>query len=519
MLEPDAAQALGRRMWTQIERRRFSASTSQPSPAGIRGCLDYYRGLHNLRFTSDKFAEHFKNRFTGFSDNWCASVVDAAAERLNFTGMRLDQDASEGDPQADQDVREADAEFQRVMEANDAPTGMDEAFTVALASGRSMALVWGNPDDDQTPVVSFEHPEFCTLAIDPGTRRTTAAAKGWLDGDDGFLNLYTADQVWKWRWSIADRDKNDPRKSPEWIPRPDNGIWPIANPLGRVPMVEFRNQTLLDDMPMSDLAGVAAMQDAINLVWAYLFNSLDFASLPQRIITGADLPTIPVLDDQGQVVATKPVDLKSLMSERILWLTGQGAKPESWPAADLKVFGDVIEMAVDHIASQTRTPPHYLMGKMSNTAAESLTVAETGLVAKVQQRQRYFTRPIREMHSLVALAQGDTDKARAAATGVIVWKNPQYRSLAQQTDGFVKLRQAGMPLRWCIEWLGLSPAEVQRVMEMAEHEADVLVAPTPVKAPAGTVLPRGYSELAAPPTPDAATNERRAAADMPGPAT
>ena len=491
-MELDDAMTLGRRMWEQIERRRFSGTQAFTHPAGIRGCLDYYRGKHSLRFTSDEFADYFKQRFVGFSDNWCGPVIDSAAERLNWLGIRLGND-----------TREADAEFQRVMEANDVPSGMSEAFTVALAAGRSFALVWGHPDgDDQTPGVTFEHPEFCCLATDPDTRRTVAAAKGWTEGGDGFLTLYTATEVWKWRWSIADRDQNDPRKQPQqedWLPRQESDdTWPIPNPLGRVPMVEFRNQTLLDDMPLSDLAGVAAMQDAINLTWAYLFNSLDFASLPQRIMTGADYPAVPVLDEHGQVIGKKPLDLKRLMKERVLWVPDKDATPGSWPAADLKVFGDVIEMAVDHIASQTRTPPHYLMGKMSNTAAESLTVAETGLVAKVVQRQQYFTRPIRELHALVSLAQGgDQGAARAkqAATGRIVWQDPQYRSLGQKTDAFLKLAQGGLPLQYRLEWYGLDPTEIDRVMDMVKNDPTILVAPTPEKAAPGKVLPRGFSEL------------------------
>lgn len=493
-MDAGAAMTLGRRMWQQIERRRSSGGHALQHPNGIRGCLDYYRGQHALRFTSEQFAEHFKQRFGGFSDNWCAPVIDATAERMNFQGIRLGND-----------TRDADAEFQRVMEANDVASGMSEAVTVALAAGRSFALVWGNPDDEATPVVTFEHPEFCALAVDPDTRRPTAAAKGWMDGDDGFLTLFTAGEVWKWQWSVADRDLSDPRKQPEWKPRPEaDDTWPMPNPMGRVPMVEFRNQTLLDDMPLSDLAGVAAMQDAINLLWAYLFNSLDFASLPQRIITGADLPKVPILDETGQVIGTRPVDLKKLMDDRVLWLTSEGATPHSWPAADLQVFGKVIEMAVEHVASQTRTPPHYLMGKMSNTAAESLTVAETGLVAKVLQRQQYFTRPIRELHSLVALAQGETERARSALTGRIVWQDPQYRSLAQKVDAFVKFRQSGMPLEWMLEWYGLDATEVRRVLAIAKTEANTLVSSKPIPLPPGVVMPSRVAELPThvdPPTP------------------
>lgn len=493
-MDSSEAMLLGQKLWRQIERRRYSGGPNQ-YPQGIRNSLDYYRGLHPLRFTSDQFAQHFKDRFSGFSDNWCAPVIDATAERLNWMGIRLGND-----------TQDADSEFQRIMELNDVPSGMSEAFVVALAATRSYALVWGDDSNPDTPRVTFEHPEFCAVAMDPDTRQTTAAAKGWVEDEQGFLTLYTADAVWKWQWQISDRDKVDPRKTPQWEPRQasTDDTWPIPNPIGRVPMVEFRNQTLLDDMPLSDLSGVAAMQDAVNLTWAYLFNSLDFASLPQRVITGADLPEIPILDANGQIVGKKPVDLKALKEDRLLWVTSPDAKVASWPAADLKAFGNVIEMAVDHIASQTRTPPHYLMGKMSNTAAESLTVAETGLVAKVAQRQQYFTRPVRELHSLVALAQGgDTGAARAKAalTGQIVWQDPQYRSLAQKTDAFLKLGQAGLPLEYRLEWWGLPPLEVQRVIALAKANPELIVTPTPMHAPAGQPLPRGYNEV-----PDTSSN-------------
>jgi hypothetical protein len=253
-------------------------------------------------------------------------------------------------------------------------------------------------DDENTPCVTFEHPEFCAVAYDPETRQPTAAAKAWFDDDTevaGNLTLYTADQVWKWKWSVP-KDA-DARRQLLWEPREgdQDDTWPIPNPLGVVPMVEFRNAALLDDRPISDLAGVAAMQDAINLVWAYLFNGLDFATLPQRVAMGADFPKIPVLDEQGQVVGDKPADLKSMYKDRVFWITGENASIGSWPAANLEVFNSVIGLAVDHVAAQTRTPPHYLIGKMANMAAEALTVAETGWWRRLSSGKR--TSPARSV--------------------------------------------------------------------------------------------------------------------------
>ena len=91
-----------------------------------------------------------------------------------------------------------------------------------------------------------------------------------------------------------------------------------------------------------------------------------------------------------------------------------------------------------------------------------------------------------------ALRPARADQAR---TGTIVWADPQYRSLAQKIDAFQKWRASGLPLRFLLEWYGMDAAEVDRVMTMAKEEATTLVAPSPIKAPPGTVMPRGYSEL------------------------
>lgn len=485
-METGDALVLAQRMWQRIQLQRHSKGIDEPrnAPRGLHGYLDYYRGIHTLRYASPEFSEYHGGRYDGFNDNWCAPVVDATAERLTSLGIRL------GD-----DTREADKEFQRVMDDNDANRGLSEAFTVALAAGRSYGLVWGNPDDEDTPRVTFEHPEFCAIARDPDTGVDTANAKAWLDDRNGFLTLYTSDQVWKWQWSVP--PDNDSRKPIDWEPRQGSkdDTWPIKNPLGIPPMVEFRNTALLDDKPISDLAGVAAMQDAINLIWAYLFNGLDFASLPQRVAMGAEMPKVPILGDQGEIVGSRPADLKKLMKDRILWLTGEDAKIGSWPAAALDVFSQVIDVCVDHVSAQTRTPPHYLIGKMGNMSGDALTVAETGLVAKVGQRATNFTRPQRGIYERIALAQGNKARAKQARTGIIVWTDPQYRSLAQKIDAFQKWRASGMPLRYLLEWYGLTPADVDRVMAMAKDEAETLVAPKPIPAAPGVVMPKGNSEL------------------------
>ena len=48
-------------------------------------------------------------------------------------------------------------------------------------------------------------------------------------------------------------------------------------------------------------------------------------------------------------------------------------------------------MLIQHVAAQTRTPPHYLLGAMGSfPSGESLKATETGLVAKVRRKMLSF---------------------------------------------------------------------------------------------------------------------------------
>src|SRR5690606_38901627 len=79
-----------------------------------------------------------------------------------------------------------------------------------------------------------------------------------------------------------------------WRPREGASPNPMPNPLGTVPVVEFPNRPMLGAEPLSHIAGTISMQDAINLLWAYLFSAADFASMPARVVMGQEPPKLPI---------------------------------------------------------------------------------------------------------------------------------------------------------------------------------------------------------------------------------
>ncbi|MFB4320663.1 phage portal protein [Actinomadura sp. 21ATH] len=432
----------------------------------VRRMDAYYRGKMRLKFASGEFRKFFGDRYRDFADNWCQVVADAPVERLTVTGIQ---------PYG---ADKADAESWRVWQVNDLDAESQLGFLASVGAGRSFVLVWGNPDDDETPTVTFEDAGQAIVAYEAGSRRRRVAAlKWWQDGSYEFATLYLPDEVWKLRRALRREEKPAQQAAideeiAKWEQREiADEPNPQPNPMGVVPMVEMPNRPLLTADPISDIAGVVAMQDAINYLWALLFNSADFASLPARAILGAEMPKMPKLNEAGEVIGEIPIPLEKFTLDRVMWIEDENASIANWPAADLKAYTDVIEVAVGHIAAQTRTPAHYLIGKMANLSGDALIAAETGLVKRVEEKQLWMGASLREMFRLIALAQGNESKAQAISAGTLLWADPESRNVAQLTDSLMKLKTIGFPFEFLAARYGLTPPQIADVMAMREREA------------------------------------------------
>lgn len=424
---------------------------------------DYYRGNHLLRFASEDFREYFARRYQGFSDNWVGVVADAPVERLTVTGFQPDG--------------QADKDMWQVWQRNNLDTDSQLGFLASVLAGHSYALVWGDPDDPGTPCVTFEDSGQAVVAYEPGSRyKRKAALKRWQDGNRMYCTLYTATELWKFERPLVRVEKPQmlaqfDEQAEEWLPREVDEPNPQPNPMGLVPMVELANRPVLAREPLSDVRPVIALQDAVNMLWAELFTASDFAAIAQRYILGGEAPKVPVLDESGKKIGEKPFDVEKLIDERVFWAQGEGLTAGSWPAAQLNVFSDVIEQAIGHLAAQTRTPQHYLIGKMSNLSSDALIAAEAGLVKRVQEKQLWYGAAMREMARLVSLAQGNKGKADAYRSGKVLWADAESRSQSQLVASLVQLKGIGWPFEDLARRYGLTTEEVEQLMAMRDREA------------------------------------------------
>ncbi|MEU7190939.1 phage portal protein [Streptomyces sp. NPDC045369] len=435
------------RLFGKLQRRRSAAKKWSRA----------YEGDRPLLFTSPEFSTQTGGLFDEFSDNWCAVVPDSTVERLVPLAFRLE----------DGTVDQAAGKAWRRSEC-DVEIGL--ALLEALITGRSYALVWRNADAVE---ITFQNASSAIVEYVPGRRRLRAAGlMTWRDHGIEFATLFTPTTVYRWQrpsrgggqW--AERTAGLSRGEPSHIP----------NPIGVVPLVELPNRSRLFGPPRSEIATVLPLQDAVNTLWAHLMTASDGLALPARAVLGMDRPVREIVDDTGEVVGEEDLPLDKFRSDRLLWLEKEGASIAEFSAADLQNYLRVIEVAVQHIAAQTRTPPTYLAGQLVNVSPDGVAASELGLVAKVTEKQRHFGSGLREIMRLEALANGEAGRAESLALGSVVWRDPQFRSDSQYSDALVKLKSIGVPDEALWERIpGVTPDEIERWKSMRTDAAGAIL--------------------------------------------
>ncbi|MEV0526629.1 phage portal protein [Streptomyces sp. NPDC050439] len=418
-----------------------------------------YDGDRPLKYASPEFSEQTGGLFDDFCDNWCKTVPDTLRERLAV----IDFEGEDGSP---------DQAAMKAWKRTRADVEVGLAILDALVVARSHALVW-NPAGQSD--ITFIPAGQAIVDYVPGSRgQRRAGLRVWSDGSHEFATLFvraSGDQ----RAMVYRRQRTV--NGGEWVSR-SVGVRTseqvdMPNPMGEVPIVEIANRARLHGKPQSEIAPVAPLQDGVNTLWAHLFTAADFAALPQRVVLGMDKPVKDIVDPEtGDILDVEDVPLGQYSKDRLLWLSKAGAGIGQFSAADLTAYLSVISQCVRHIAAQTRTPPQYLLGEMANIAADALESAESGLVAKAMDKQLHFGADLREIMRLEALASNDPGRAASLSMGRVVWRDAQFRSVAQYADALTKYKAIGVPDEALWRMIpGVRPEQVKEWIRLRNEQA------------------------------------------------
>jgi hypothetical protein len=343
------------------------------------------------------------------------------------------------------------------------------------------------PSGVPVPRISVEHPAQVIVAHDRGNPlRRLAALKVWkdLDGSE-YAYLFLPDRVVRYKALVEPQGG----QSVLGVIIPSiaqvgsmsnvvNGRWTRegsqTHRLGAVPVVPLvNNAQMLQQDGVSDLKPAISLNDAANKFFTDMLVASEFAAYPQRVIMGLEVPDDPVT---GQPMIDQVAGVS-----RTWIFEGEDISATQFQAADLNNYVNAIEATIQHLAAQTRTPPHYLLAKLVNLSAEALQAAETGLVSRVRRKHIDFADGWEEAMRLAFRAT--TDDRRAAMTDAeTIWADPETRSPSIMADVLVKLRAVGFSYEKLWEIYGLSPQEIEDMKAQG---------PLPATPPNGTPSPNG----------------------------
>lgn len=423
----------------------------------------YYEGDQALVFGKDLFASIFGTAFSLFRDNWCGVVVDALTDRLEIEGLIVEEDGEEA-PLAKQ--------IWDLFRNNDIDEQQEELHEGIAVEGRAYAIVW--PDDELRARIDWQPAQNVHVRYsDDDWRLPVFAIKRWINSDGEVrINVYTPEFVYKYREgqetrAPSIRHSTTPASSPNFSLTPltvRNEPWPLPNPLGVVPVVEFRSRkgSLLRD--------IVPIQDALNYLAVTSLGASAYTAFPQWVFnTSAKEPVggwqntparvwqIPhVLDAEG-----KPMPFSM----------GQ------FQPGTVSGYRELVEMFLQHAALITKTPVRMFFqsdrgGRGDAPSGDSLIVDDEPLLDKVEKWQARVGNGWVRVARLAALSANISLPDEAQFRAEMHWKDPRAKHRASLLAEAKQMFDIGIPLKFIITKLALLPDEVKVLTTMIEEQKE-----------------------------------------------
>jgi predicted nuclease of predicted toxin-antitoxin system len=238
--------------------------------------------------------------------------------------------------------------------------------------------------------------------------------------------------------------------------------------VGVCPVIRFANDLDLEGRSSGEVEPYISTAARIDQTIFDRLVTQRFGSFIVRTVTGMAQPDT---DAEANIAAIR------LRQEDLLVAEDVDTKFGSLPATPLDGFIAAKDADVRDLAAISQTPPHHLLGQVSNLSAEALAASEATLARKTEERRHSFGESWEQTLRIAAAVDGDIDAARDIESQVR-WRDVESRSLAQTADALGKLAQMlGVPPQALWERIpGVTQQDVEQWKTMAEeNELDLLM--------------------------------------------
>jgi hypothetical protein len=299
--------------------------------------------------------------------------------------------------------------------------------------------------------------------------------KRWLvDTGDIYVTFYTPEAVYKFRDTSVGQSPDTKHSSSSALREiPNVGWfgnleernipgeeWPLPNPFGRVPVVEFNNTSYT-----SELKDAIPQQDALNKTLLDMLVTGEFQAFNQRAIeTMSNEPEGGWAAGPGEVWALRPSfdsDGKQIVTTF-----------HTFETADPSTYMQPIQMWLQHMALTSSTPVRYFMqsdrgGRGDAPSGDSLLVDDKPLNDKVEEKQKRWGNRWMEVARLIASALEIEDAF--SLVGDAVWQDPRHDFILSKLKEGQAMIEIGIPVKFVVTKIGLTPDEEVAVLKMVEE--------------------------------------------------
>jgi hypothetical protein len=421
---------------------------------GMEVYRDYYDNEQPLNYTTLEFVRAFGEQFEGFSANWCEVVVDAVEERIDLDRILYRDENGEV-------AEEASDQIWTTLHLNRFETLQNELYNRALVEGRSAVIVW--PDPVLGARVDFQEPQNVLVVYDSDdSRKVSYAIKRWVtNSGESRLNLYLPNYLYKFtsgrRLSLVGDTSDRNSEATGWVPRlPEetgDPSWPLPNPFGEVPVVEFFGRK-----NRSELTNITPLQDMLNKMIVNMSVTADFAAYRQKYVVSSNAePDGGWKSSPGYVWHLMPeVDVEGKPLP-----TQIGSLEESSPEGYIQIIEAMLQM----ITQISKTPTYYFFqtskagGRGDAPSGDSLRVTETGLIKKCEKLMESWSPAWVQVGRLIWKAIGNSE---LPDVGECSWANPQAQFMTMLLEeGRRMIEDLQLPPEMAWRHIGLSERQIQ----------------------------------------------------------
>jgi len=433
----------------------------------------YFDGDQPLVYSTELFSTVFGDAFEGFKDNWMKVIINACNNRMKLMNFHFEDD-EDGSKAKD---------IWSVFRLNEVDIEQKDLHEGTMVEGRGFIIVW--PDPELGALVDWQPGQLCHVYYNPDRRKQALwAVKRWsVDNGEVWITFYTPDFVYKFvDTSAAKPDhSNSSSNALEEIPDigwfgnlekrfVDNEEWPLRNPFGKVPVVEFNNTSYT-----SELEGAIPQQDALNKTLLDMMVTGEFQAFGQRAVeTMANEPAGGWLAGPGELWSFKPsfdADGKHVPTQF-----------HEFESADPSTYMDPIGMWLQHMAYTSSTPVRFFYssdrgGRGDAPSGESLLVDDKPLNDKVEDKQERWGNRWIEVARLV----GQAIEIEGAETliGQAIWQDPRHDFRLSKLEEGLAMVNMGIPVEFAVKKVGFTPDEEIELLDLikvqkAEQDAKEL---------------------------------------------